>query len=238
MARVIMNVHVLVPAAGVGRRVGSSVKKQYLMLGDRPLLAATLDRLAEHPRITAIHVIAPESEQDYCQKEVVERYAVKKIAGVVVGGAERQDSVRNGLLACGANDDDIVLIHDAVRPFFPLEQVDALIDEAAQHGASLLAVPAQDTVKEVVDGRVTQTVDRSRLWLAQTPQAFRFGLIHEAHQRAHQQGYQGTDDASLVEWCGWPVVVVPGSAYNLKVTTPADLALARALLASGEMELT
>jgi 2-C-methyl-D-erythritol 4-phosphate cytidylyltransferase len=233
-----MKVHVLVPAAGVGRRVGAGVKKQYLMLGDRPLLAATLGRLAEHPRVTAIHVIAPEEEQDYCRREVVERYAVEKVAGVVVGGAERQDSVRNGLMACSAADQDIVLIHDAVRPFFPLPQLDTLLDEAEAKGASLLAVPVQDTVKEVVDGRVVRTAERSRLWLAQTPQAFRCALIREAHLRADQQGYRGTDDASLVEWCGWPVAVVQGSAYNLKVTTPADLVLARALLASGEMELS
>lgn len=233
-----MKVHVLVPAAGAGRRVGAKVKKQYLMLGDRPLLAATLVRLAEHPRVNAIHVIAPESERDYCLTEVIEKYALKKIAGVVIGGAERQDSVRNGLLACEAEADDIILVHDGVRPFFPPAKLDRLIDAAREHGASLLAVPAQDTVKEVVAGRVSRTVDRSHLWLAQTPQAFRFGLIAEAHLRAWREGYRGTDDASLVEWCGWPVAVIPGSAYNLKVTTPADLVLARALLAAGEKELT
>ena len=233
-----MNVHVLVPAAGAGRRIGTSVKKQYLALGDRPLLAVTLQRLAEHPRVTSLHVIAPEAEQGYCRKEVIEKYRLKKVAGVVVGGKERQDSVYNGLLACLADDDDIVLIHDGVRPFFPREKMSPLIDAATTHGASLLAVPAQDTVKEVVEGLVARTVDRSLLWLAQTPQAFRFGLILEAHRRARRAGHQGTDDASLVEWCGWPVAVVAGSAYNLKVTTPADLVLARAMLASDELELT
>ncbi len=234
-----MKVHVLVPAAGAGRRVGASVKKQYLALGERPLLAVTLARLADQPHITAIHIIAPQAELDYCRSEVVERHALKKIAGVVSGGAERQDSVRNGLLACAAEAEDIVLIHDGVRPFFPQEQIPVLLDAAVTHGAALLAVPAQDTVKEVVAGRVLRTVDRSRLWLAQTPQAFRFGLVLEAHQRANREGYRGTDDASLIEWCGWPVAVIPGSAYNLKVTTAADLALLRALLAAEEdTELT
>jgi 2-C-methyl-D-erythritol 4-phosphate cytidylyltransferase len=233
-----MNVHVLVPAAGVGRRLDASVKKQYLTLGERPLLAVTLERLAGHPRVSIIHVIVPDLERDYCRHEVVERYAVNKVGKMVVGGPERQDSVRNGLQACDAGEEDIVLVHDGVRPFFPAAKVDVLIDEAVRHGASLLAVPTQDTVKEVVKDRVVRTVERSRLWLAQTPQAFRYPLILEAHQRAFREGYRGTDDASLVEWCGWPVAVVPGSAYNLKITTPADLVLARALLASGEMELT
>lgn len=235
-----MNVHALIPAAGSGRRVGASVKKQYLTLGERPLLAVTLERLARNPLVTSIHVIAPEAELDYCREEVVERYAIDKIAGVVVGGVERQDSVRNGLLACQADDDDIVLIHDAVRPFFPDNKVALLIEEAKRVGASLLAVPVQDTVKRVNndDGLVENTVDRSRLWLAQTPQAFRFALIAEAHRRALREGHRGTDDASLVEWCGWPVAVISGSAYNLKITTPADLVLAGALLACGDLELT
>ena len=232
-----MSVHVLVPAAGVGQRLGADVKKQFLTLGDRPLLAATLQRIAQHPRVAAIHVIAPEPELTYCREQVIERYAVNKIAGVVAGGAERQDSVWNGLLACGASVDDVVLIHDAVRPFFPLEKLDMLIDEAMRNGACLLAVPAQDTVKMVVDGQVVKTADRTALWLAQTPQAFRFDVIFEAHRRAQQEGFRGTDDASLVEQYGGQVVVIEGSAYNLKVTTPADLALARALLAAGEMEL-
>ena len=233
-----MNVHVLVPAAGAGRRIGTRVKKQYLALGDRPLLAVTLQRLAGHPRVTSIQVIAPEPEQDFCRKEVIEKYRIKKVSGVVVGGEERQDSVYNGLSACLADDDDIVLIHDGVRPFFPREQISPLIDAATTYGAGLLAVPAQDTVKEVIDGQVARTMDRKILWLAQTPQAFRFGLILEAHRRAQRAGYRGTDDASLVEWCGWPVAVVAGSAYNLKVTTPADLVLARTRLAADQMQLT
>lgn len=229
-----MDVHVLVPAAGAGRRFGASVRKQFVELAERPLLAVTLERLAQHPQVTSLYVIAPEAELAYCRDQVVARFAIDKVAGLVAGGAERQDSVRNGLQACTANDEDIILIHDGVRPLFPWSAIAGLIDAADTHGAALLAVPVQDTVKEVVDGRVARTVDRDRFWLAQTPQAFRAGRIRAAHRRAHQAGYRGTDDASLVEWCGWPVMVVPGSAGNLKVTTPTDLMLARALLASGE----
>ena len=101
----------------------------------------------------------------------------------------------------------------------------------------MLAIPAQDTIKEVFDGRVRSTLDRSLLWQVQTPQAFRCDRIREAHRRAHAGGYTGTDDASLIEWCGWPVAVLPGHPHNIKITTPADLALARALLEVGEVSL-
>jgi 2-C-methyl-D-erythritol 4-phosphate cytidylyltransferase len=106
----------------------------------------------------------------------------------------------------------------------------------AAAGLALLAIPAQDTIKEVADGHVVRTLERNRLWQVQTPQAFRCAVIREAHQRALDAGYAGTDDAALVEWCGWPVAVIPGSSFNLKLTTPGDLALAQALLSAGVME--
>jgi len=230
-----MQVHVLVPAAGCGARLGASVSKQYLTLGEKPILAHTLERLAALPQVAKIHIIAPEADLDYCREQIVARHRLEKVSQVICGGAERQDSVRNGLEACGASPSDVVLIHDGVRPFFPASQIEALIEQASAEGAAMLALPAQDTVKEVVDGRVCATLERSRLWLAQTPQAFRYQRILEAHRRAYAAGYAGTDDASLVEWCGWPVVVLPGTSHNLKVTTAADLALARALLAAGEV---
>lgn len=232
-----MHVHVLVPAAGSGRRIGGETKKQYLELGDLPVLVQTLSRLAAQPQIEAIHLIVPEADQAFCRTELVERYRLAKISGVIVGGAERQDSVRQGLEACGAESQDVILIHDGVRPFFPKDQIGPLIQLAAVEGAALLAVPAQDTIKEVFDGQVRSTLDRSLLWQVQTPQAFRCERLREAHRRAHASGYVGTDDASLIEWCGWPVAVLSGHPHNLKITTPADLALARALLAAGEVSL-
>ena len=158
--------------------------------------------------------------------------------GVIAGGAERQDSVRKGLAACGAASQDVILVHDGVRPFFPKDQIGPLVQLAAVEGAALLAIPAQDTIKEVFDGLVRTTLDRSLLWQIQTPQAFRCDRLREAHRRAHVGGYVGTDDASLVEWCGWPVAVLTGHPHNIKITTLADLALARALLAAGEVSLT
>lgn len=233
-----MDVHVLVPAAGSGSRIGGDTKKQYLALGDQPVLVQTLSRLATLHQVTAIHLIVPEDDVAYCQAELVERYRLEKIGGVIVGGDERQDSVRNGLEECGAVDQDVILVHDGVRPFFPKEQIGPLVQLAAVEGAALLAVPAQDTIKEVFDGRVRSTLERSLLWQVQTPQAFRYERILEAHRRAHAGGYLGTDDASLIEWCGWPVAVLQGHPHNLKITTPADLALARALLEAGEVSLS
>jgi 2-C-methyl-D-erythritol 4-phosphate cytidylyltransferase len=231
-----MAVHALIPAAGCGRRMGGGGNKQYLALGDRPILAHTLARLAALEMIDMLHVIVPADECRFCRDEVVARFALRKIGSVIAGGAERQDSVRHGLAECGADDDDLVLIHDGVRPFFPAAQIAPLLAAAAADGAAVLAVPAQDTIKAVAAGRVVETLDRSRLWQVQTPQAFRFAAIRTAHQRAREAGLAGTDDAALVEWCGWPVAVVSGSPFNFKLTTPADLALARALLAAGIVE--
>lgn len=233
-----MNVHVLVPAAGSGSRIGGDTKKQYLELGDRPVLVQTLLRLAAVAQVTAIHLIVPETDVTFCRTELVDRYRLEKVGGVIAGGAERQESVRKGLEACGATSQDVILIHDGVRPFFPKDQIGPLVQLAAVEGAALLAIPAQDTIKEVFDGQVRSTLDRSLLWQIQTPQAFRCDRLREAHRRAHASGYLGTDDASLVEWCGWPVAVLTGHPHNIKITTPADLALARALLVAGEVSLT
>lgn len=233
-----MNIHVLVPAAGSGSRIGGDTRKQYLSLGDQPVLAHTLARLAAHPQVAAIHLVVPPTDVTFCRTELVGRYHLEKIGGIITGGAERQDSVRIGLEACGAADQDIILVHDGVRPFFPRDQIGPLAQLAEVEGAALLAIPAQDTIKEVFDGMVRATLDRRLLWQVQTPQAFRCERIREAHRRAYASGYVGTDDASLIEWCGWPVAVLTGHPYNIKITTPADLALARALLAAGEVSLT
>ena len=233
-----MNVHVLVPAAGSGSRIGGDTKKQYLDLGEQPVLVQTLSRLAGLPQVTAIHLIVPGDDVAFCREEMVEQHRLEKVGEIIEGGDERQDSVRNGIEGCGAEDNDVILVHDGVRPFFPKEQIGPLVQMASVEGAALLAIPAQDTIKEVFDGRVRSTLERSLLWQVQTPQAFRCERIREAHRRAHEAGYVGTDDASLIEWCGWPVAVLAGHPHNFKITTPADLVLARALLEAGEVSLT
>ena len=235
-----MPVIILVPAAGTGSRMGAAVNKQYLTLDDRPILAHTLQLFDAHPAVDDIHVISPPAEIDYCRREVIERYGFAKVRSVVAGGAERQDSVRNGLLAVGAAPEDILLIHDGARPFFPAALIPQVVETASRVGACVVGVPVKDTIKEVADSLVLGTPDRRRLWQAQTPQAFRFDLIHEAHTRAARDGFGGTDDAALVERLGLPVAMVEGSYRNIKITTPEDLILAEAFLkmpAKGEGQM-
>lgn len=209
--------------------MGAAVNKQYLTLADRPILAHTLGLFDAHPAVTRIVVVSPPEEIAFCRTEVVERFGFVKVAQIVPGGAQRQDSVRNGLAACGANSEDIILIHDGVRPFLPPALIDRVVATAAEVGACLVGVPVKDTIKEVEKGLVRGTPDRRRLWQAQTPQAFRFALIDEAHRRAVAERWAVTDDAALVERFGHPVAMVEGSYRNIKITTPEDLVLAQAL---------
>jgi len=218
----------------MGRRMGATVNKQYLPLNGRPILAHTIALFDQHPLIDKIYLITPADEFELCRREVLEPNSFAKVQELVPGGAERQDSVRNGLLACAAGPEDILLIHDGVRPLLQPALIDKLVAEVQARGACLVGVPVKDTIKQVVDGRIEGTPERSGLWQAQTPQAFRYGQILDAYQRAQQDGFRGTDDASLVERLGQSVTVVAGSYRNIKITTPEDLLLARAFLDNPE----
>jgi 2-C-methyl-D-erythritol 4-phosphate cytidylyltransferase len=226
-----MEITVLVPAAGSGSRMGAGVNKQYLQLAGRPILAHTLALFEEHPAVRHVIVVSPPEEIPYCRQEVVQRYGLSKVLAVVAGGAERQDSVRRGLQACPGKDEEIVLIHDGVRPLLAPGLIDQVAAAAARVGAAVVGVPVKDTIKEVVEGCIAATPDRRRLWQAQTPQGFALGIIREAHAAAWQAGFRGTDDASLVERLGRPVAIIEGSYRNIKITTPEDLVLAETYLA-------
>jgi len=225
-----MNLTVLVPAAGAGRRMQAGINKQYLALDNRPILAHTLELFDRSPEVRSIWVIVPEAEIEYCREDVTKRFGFKKIEGIVAGGRERQDSVRNGLRACQLEDEAIVLIHDGARPFFDPAMINSVAQQAAETGACVVGVPVKETIKQVAAGRIISTPERNTLWLAQTPQAFRYRLIMQAHDQAVADGYLGTDDASLLERTGHPVAMIAGDYRNIKITTPEDLAIARALL--------
>jgi 2-C-methyl-D-erythritol 4-phosphate cytidylyltransferase len=221
----------LIPAAGMGKRMGAGCNKQYLLLDGEPILAHTIRVFEQAPFIAGIYLIAPEQEIAYCREEVVQRYGFSKVRGVVAGGSERQHSVSNGLKAMqGVEDDDVVLIHDGVRPFVPVSVLQAAAAAASEAGGAVVAVPVKDTVKVARDGVITDTPPREQLWLAQTPQAFRYGLIRSAHAAAAAEGFLGTDDASLMERRGWQLRVVMGDYRNIKITTPEDMLLAAAFL--------
>ena len=226
-----MKVTALIPAAGMGKRMGAGVNKQYLMLNEKPIVAHTITVFENSPFVDDIYLIIPEPEIPYCREQVVERYGFTKVRRIVPGGAERQNSVLNGLRAMAdARDDDLVLIHDGVRPFVPVHVLERALETARVHDGALVAVPAKDTIKIVADGIVRETPPRENLWLAQTPQAFRYGVIRAAHETAEAEGFLGTDDAMLLERLGKDVHVVLGDYRNIKITTPEDLILAEAFL--------
>ena len=218
----------VVPAAGVGKRMGSAIPKQYLPLIGRPVIAHALATLLNHPRIAGV-VVAIGAEDEWWPTVAAE-FAVVKPPRVVTGGAERCHSVLNGLEALRewAAPSDWVLVHDAVRPCLAAGDLDRLLTELVDDPVGgLLAVPVRDTLKQADDaGRVVATVDRSRLWHALTPQMFRLGMLHAALRAALARGLLVTDEAAAMEAAGFAPRLVEGRADNLKITPPEDLALA------------
>jgi 2-C-methyl-D-erythritol 4-phosphate cytidylyltransferase len=167
---------------------------------------------------------------DYCLKEIIEKYKLKKVSQIIPGGKRRQDSVKNGMDAL-PKDEDIVVIHDGVRPFVTKNMIEDSIHAAVRYGAVIVAMPVKDTIKmSNPDGTVLKTLDRESLWQIQTPQTFQAKVIKEAYHRATEDGFAGTDDASLVERLGVKVHILPGSYTNIKITTPEDLLLAKLFL--------
>jgi 2-C-methyl-D-erythritol 4-phosphate cytidylyltransferase len=222
----------LVPAAGLGLRMGGPVRKQFLEFAGLPLLVHSLRVLQSSPVIDQIVLAVPEADLSYCRSEIVETYGFSKVVNVVAGGQERQDSVRRALAVVDERI-DIVVIHDAVRPCVTDTMLRQVVEAAMADGAAIIALPMRDTVKQVGGNRfIERTIDRKPLWLAQTPQAFRRDWLQEAHRKAHAEGLVATDDAYLLEWMGRPVRVVEGSGENIKVTRPEDLAIGEAILAS------
>lgn len=212
----------IVPAAGQGQRMGADRPKQYLPLGGRPVLWHVLARLEASPLVTDIVLVVRREDMDYCRRELSESGDVTKIAALVSGGAERSESVYQGLQETRA---DMVLVHDAVRPFISEELLERVVAATREHGAALPALPVVETIKEVADGRIVGTPRRERLWQAQTPQGFDRKLLLRAYHAAGSDAV-ATDDAALVERLGHVVCVVPGEADNRKLTTPEDLAWA------------
>jgi 2-C-methyl-D-erythritol 4-phosphate cytidylyltransferase len=217
----------IIPSAGLGRRMGSR-KKNYLPLLGRPVLAHTLDAFERAPAVDAVIVAVAPSDEEYCRRDIVERYGFRKVVRVVAGGAERQDTVR--LCLGHAAGWEMILVHDGARPLVTPEMIEAVVNRAVLSGSAITAVPVKDTVKEVRDGLVKATVPRAHLVSVQTPQAFRSGIILKAFEAALADGFMGTDESSLVERLGETVAVVEGSHENIKITTGEDVALAECLL--------
>ncbi len=223
-------VTVLIPAAGLGKRMGKAVAKQFLPLGDKPLLAHTLLAFQQSPEIDELIPVLSQEDMESCLREIIERYHITKVKTLVVGGKERQESVSHGLEKL-EKDAAIVLVHDGVRPFVTQEMIREVVEHARKGECVTVGVPLKDTVKEVDErGFVRQTLDRSRFWAIQTPQAFPAKVLKKAYEEAVRHKVFGTDDAMLVERAGGKVRVLMGSYDNIKITTPEDLLLAEEIL--------
>ncbi len=218
----------IVPAAGRGLRMGRDKPKQFLEISGRSIILHTLDALSGAAFLSEIFLVVPRDFMAPTEELVKGRKGVT----VVEGGAERQDSVFNGLRKLPP-ECRWVLIHDGVRPFASSRLIEDTWKGALATGASIAAVPATDTVKRAKSGRVVETLSRDEIWLVQTPQVFRRDIIVDAYEAASRRGWSGTDDASFVEWLDVPVSVVRGERSNIKVTTPEDLEWAEWFLARG-----
>ena len=222
----------VVPAGGTGKRMGAGTPKQFLMLDGVPMMLHALRALERAPSVTEVVLVVPKEERERALNEVVERYGLKKVLKVVPGGATRQESVQHGLNEVD-EDVEIVVVHDAVRPFVTEDLIEQSIEAARKQGGAIVAVPMKDTPKQAGPDRLIQrTLDRTDLWLAQTPQTFRRALVAEAYRTAAIAHVHATDDAALVERLGHKVAIVEGSWENIKITAPEDMILAEAILAS------
>ncbi len=218
-----IKVTAIIVAAGEGRRFGSA--KQFAILRGQPVLDHSLAEFEAHPEVDDIILVV---RQEECGLEYRQRYG--KLVAVVSGGARRQDSVARGFdrLECGP--DDIVLVHDGVRPLVGREVISRVISKTRECGAAIPVVPVDDTIKETKGGIVVQTLERKNLHRVQTPQGFARKVLERALRKALEDGFYGTDEAALVERTGRSVAVIAGDPRNIKITSPADLKLAEAFL--------
>lgn len=246
-----MRVFVILPAAGIGTRMsvgvgavdGATTPKQFLTIAGVPVLMHCLRAFLAVERVEAIYVAVRRTDIERLQAQIAE-FGLDGAGGkvhVVEGGYIRQQSVSNALariVSAGCGDDDVVLVHDAARPLIDPATIDRTIDAVAEHGAAIVGLPAVDTIKQVErtahGAIVTATIPRERIVQAQTPQGARCGLLRRAFAEAAADGFEGTDEASLLERAGIVVAVVPGSAKNFKITQPGDLELAEFYLAAAK----
>jgi 2-C-methyl-D-erythritol 4-phosphate cytidylyltransferase len=219
----------IIAAAGAGTRMASDRPKQFLLLAGTPVIIHTLKVFEQCESINEVIVVLPAAESAGFLS-LAAKYGLRKVSRVVPGGVTRADSVKRGLLAIRAATAEIVAVHDGVRPFVTVEEIDAVVRAAQTDGAAILVAPVTDTIKQVGDQRVAQTLDRGGLRRALTPQCFRYELLRDAYQQADVNDPALTDESALVEQLGRPVSIVEGSARNIKITTAEDLAIAKAIL--------
>lgn len=228
-------VAVVIVAGGSGKRMGMTIKKQYILLDNKEIIAHTIEPFEKCKVIDEIILVVAEAEIQKVRQEIVEKYGFKKVKQIVTGGAERQDSVYNGLLAT-SNDVKYVMIHDGARPFIKEKIIIKALELTKEKEATVVAVPVKDTIK-IVDkkkGIIIETPNRSNLWSIQTPQSFSKELLLNAYEYAKGNNLMVTDDSMLVEAYGKPVFIVEGDYMNIKITTQEDLVIGEAMLTNKE----
>ncbi len=218
----------IIPAAGSGKRMQQGKNKQFLNIGGMTIIERTLRAFENASLIDEIIIVSKLDEINMIDNLVQEKN-ITKVRVIVEGGKERQDSIYEGLKQTRSQD-QWILVHDGARPFVTSHEIDGFVQELKSSEALIMAVPSKDTIKRVQGDQVLETLDRTELWNVQTPQGFSRNLIVCAYEEAHNAGYYGTDDASLVEWNGDVVKVYKGTYENIKVTTPDDLYIGEAIL--------
>ncbi|MDW0116722.1 2-C-methyl-D-erythritol 4-phosphate cytidylyltransferase [Sporosarcina thermotolerans] len=218
---------VMLPAAGSGRRMGAGFNKLFLELAGKPILIHTLEVFEQDEKCSGMILSVKLVEKEKIER-MLERFGITKVKALVEGGDERQQSVAACIRA--HQSDEIVLVHDAARPFINRNVIHELVGVADEHGAAIAGVQVKDTMKFAPDGIVEETVDRSKLWSIQTPQAFRYELLKEASDKAEADGFLGTDESMIVERLGHPVRIVESTYDNVKMTTKEDLLFGEVLL--------
>lgn len=225
-----MKCSVIIPAGGLGRRFGGALPKQYIELEGKPILIHTISMFEEMEEVENI-VVSVHTEWYTRTSEMIKYYGLTKVAELVIGGLERQDSVNNALHTKTIENSEIVLVHDAVRPFVTKDLVRKVIEAADETGAVIPVIRAKDTIKEVTArGIVVKTIDRSKLVMVQTPQGFWTDILRNAYDKAKAASYLGSDSAQLLEFIGYKVTTIDGDDENLKITTPFDLKVGAMIL--------
>ncbi|MGR3319072.1 MAG: 2-C-methyl-D-erythritol 4-phosphate cytidylyltransferase [Candidatus Anammoxibacter sp.] len=228
-----MKTSLITVAGGYSSRMGGSVRKPFLDIDGKPIFFYTLAIFSKIPFIEQIVFVVNAADLQMVNEKWGDRLKEYKVTHVVPGGKRRQDSVYNGLKQVKA-DCEVVLIHDCVRPFISQDLILQVINKAYEQGAAIVAVPVKDTIKESDSPNkttvITRTVPRANLWAAQTPQGFKIGIIREAYDMLQNSDFEATDDAQVVEKCGYDVEIVRGSYKNIKITTQEDLKIAESIL--------
>lgn len=212
----------IIVCSGIGKRMNSSIPKQFIKIKEKPIVCYTIDKFENCSNIDEIIVVVNEEYIEFFKQNIVIKYGYKKITKIVKGGKERLNSVYNGINVVDEKD-SIILIHDGVRPFIKEKDIVNIIKKTIKYDACVLGVKVKDTIKVCENNIIKNTPNRDNIWIAQTPQAFKYNIIKKAYDIAIKQNKLATDDASLVEELGYNVIMIEGDYNNIKITTQEDL---------------